>query len=169
MSYCRFIEGDVYAYDSCMGGVQFYIAENTGKKELDRLCSTYNEAYQYAKTLRDEHGLVVPNHAIDALREDALDETERFNGPSSAVADQRAENADLWAENAEMSERVIELESENAKLRTFITGYVLCNETHGSCIGAECPMHRQTDNYSKFDNWCSKYTLARELGIEVDR
>ena len=70
MSYCRFLEGDVYAYE-CAGGVQFWVA---GNRELDRLCNTFAEAYQYAKSLRDEHGLDVPSHAIEALRADAVDE-----------------------------------------------------------------------------------------------
>ena len=68
MSYCRFSEGDVYAYE-CDGGVQFYVSD--GKRELDRLCNTFNEAYQYAKVLRDTHGLDVPSHAIEALKADA--------------------------------------------------------------------------------------------------
>lgn len=94
MSYCRFIECDVYAYDSCEGGVQFYVARSVGE-DLDRLCPTYNEAYQYAKTLRDKHGADIPDHAIDALRADALEEAERISGPGSAVAELRDENARL--------------------------------------------------------------------------
>ncbi len=84
-----------------------------------------------------------------------------------AVAGERAKVEELEHDFDVQQFLIEKLQSENAKLRTFITGYVLCNETHGSCIGAECPLHRQTDDYSKFDNWCSKYTLARELGIEV--
>ena len=93
MSYCRFIECDVYAYDS-EGGVQFYVARSVGE-DLDRLCPTYNEAYQYAKTLRDKHGADIPDHAIYALRADALEEAERISGPGSAVAELRDENARL--------------------------------------------------------------------------
>ena len=52
MSYCRWIGGDVYAYESDYG-VQFWIA---GNKSLDRVCRTHIEAYQYAKELRDVHG-----------------------------------------------------------------------------------------------------------------
>lgn len=73
MSYCLWSECDVYAYDSCEGGVRFYVA---GDDSLNRLCGTYNEAYQYAKELRDKHGLDVPSYAIDALREDAIIEQE---------------------------------------------------------------------------------------------
>ena len=88
MSYCRFSEGDVYAY-ACEGGVQFWV---TGKT-LDRLCNTYDSAYQYAKYLRDECGLDVPSHAIEALRADALDESN--HGDGSAVAELVSENAKL--------------------------------------------------------------------------
>ena len=88
MSYCRFSEGDVYAY-ACDGGVQFWV---TGKK-LDRLCNTYDSAYQYAKYLRDECGLDVPGHAIDALRLDALDEAN--HGDGSAVKELISENNKL--------------------------------------------------------------------------
>ena len=94
MSYCRFIECDVYAYDSVEGGVQFYVARGVGD-DLDRLCPTYNEAYQYAKTLRDKHGVDIPDHAIYALRADALEEAERIGGSGSAVAELRDENAKL--------------------------------------------------------------------------
>ena len=73
MSYCRFTEGDVYAYE-CAGGVQFWIA---GDRKLDRLCGTFADAYQYAVCLRDEHGLDVPEYAIEALRADALEEHGR--------------------------------------------------------------------------------------------
>lgn len=98
MSYCRFTEGDVYAYE-CDGGVQFYVSD--GKRELDRLCSTFNEAYQYARVLRDTHGLDVPSYAIEALKADAIEEAVRICGPNSAVS---------------------ELESENAKLRELVQG-----------------------------------------------
>lgn len=93
MSYCRFSECDVYAYDSFDGGVQFYVSG--GRRDLDRLCATYNEAYQYAKALRDEHGLDVPSHAIEALKADALEEAALICGPDSAVADLERENAKL--------------------------------------------------------------------------
>lgn len=92
MSYCRWSECDVYAYDSCEGGVRFWVA---GDDSLNRLCGTYNEAYQYAKELRDKHGLDVPSFAIDALREDAIDEAERYFGADSAVAERISENAKL--------------------------------------------------------------------------
>ena len=92
MSYCRFMEGDVYAYE-CDGGVQFYVAD--GKRELDRLCSTFNEAYQYARVLRDTHGLDVPSHAIEALKADAIEEAARICGPDGAVAELESENAKL--------------------------------------------------------------------------
>ena len=81
----------MYAYE-CEGGVWFYTAGNMG---LDRLCNTFNEAYQYAKMLRDAHGLNVPDHAIEALKADAIAEAERINGPRSAVAEVLAENAKL--------------------------------------------------------------------------
>lgn len=92
MSYCRFTEGDVYAYE-CDFGVQFVVIG--GKENLDRLCRTFNEAYQYAKVLRDTHGLDVPDHAIEALKADALEEAARTCGPDSAVAELKAENAKL--------------------------------------------------------------------------
>lgn len=104
MSYCRWSECDVYAYDSCEGGVQFYVA---GSDSLNRLCGTYSEAYQYAKELRDKHGLDVPSYAIDALREDAIDEAKRHFGPDSAVA---------------------ELISENAKMRELVEDMLSCIE-----------------------------------------
>jgi hypothetical protein len=80
MSYCRFTEGDVYAYE-CEGGVQFYVARNVARKydtDLDRLCNTFSEAYEYAKALRDEHGLDVPDYAIAELEADAIDEARRM-------------------------------------------------------------------------------------------
>jgi len=76
MSYCRWIAGDVYAYESDYG-VQFWIA---GNKSLDRVCRTHIEAYQYAKELRDVHGISIPDYAIETLREEAVDERERLLG-----------------------------------------------------------------------------------------
>ena len=87
MSYCRFSEGDVNAYE-CDGGVQFWVA---GEK-LDRLCNTYGSAYQYAKYLRGK-GFDVPSHAIEALRADALEEAN--HGDGSVVAELVSENAKL--------------------------------------------------------------------------
>lgn len=96
MSYCRFSDGDVYAYETD-GGVQFWVSN--GNKALDRLCNTFDEAYRYAKELSDVHGLDVPSYAIEALKADAIEEAARICGPDGAVA---------------------ELESENAKLRTLV-------------------------------------------------
>lgn len=81
MSYCRWSECDVYAYDSGEG-VRFHIA---GNQSLDRLCGTYNEAYQYAKELHDVHKLDVPRHALYALMEDAIEEAKQL----------KTENAEL--------------------------------------------------------------------------
>lgn len=76
MSYCRWIDSDVYAYESDYG-VQFWIV---GDKSLDRVCRTHIEAYQYAKELRDVHGISIPDYAIETLREEAVDERERLLG-----------------------------------------------------------------------------------------
>ena len=105
MSYCRLIDSDAYIYDSDCG-VQFYVAGEFGR-DLDRLCRTYNEAYQYAKTLRDEHGLDVPDYAIEALRSDALEEVEGACGPNGAVAELRAENAKLRELLAKAGELIV--------------------------------------------------------------
>lgn len=67
MSYCRWSDGDVYAYD-CAEGVQFWIA---GHSELDRLCATHTKAYDYAIELRNVHGVQIPDYAVEALRFEA--------------------------------------------------------------------------------------------------
>ena len=77
MSYCRFSDGDVYAYETD-GGVQFWVSGDN--RELDRMCNTFYGAYRYAKELSDVHGLDVPSYAIEALREDALEEAKRISG-----------------------------------------------------------------------------------------
>ena len=133
MSYCRFTEGDVYAY-ACDGGVQFIVAGSVGEG-LHRLCPTYSEAYQYAKTLRDKYGADIPDHAIRALRAEALEEAERISGTGSDVAELRGENARLREELAkwERLAAVIDLpeypvtqfkpkglERENARLRELV-------------------------------------------------
>lgn len=89
MSYCRFSDGDVYAYETD-GGVQFWVSGDN--RELDRLCNTFYEAYRYAKELSDVHGLDVPSYAIEALREDALEEAKRISG---VIGELQAENAKL--------------------------------------------------------------------------
>lgn len=89
MSYCRFSDGDVYAYETD-GGVQFWVSGDN--RELDRLCNTFYEAYRYAKELSDVHGLDVPSYAIEALREDALEEAKRISG---VVGELQVENAKL--------------------------------------------------------------------------
>ena len=99
MSYCRFTEGDVYAYETD-GGVQFWVSSDN--KALDRLCNTFNEAYRYAKELRDVHGLDVPSYAIEALKEDALEEAKRISGASGVIGELQAENDKLELENAKL-------------------------------------------------------------------
>lgn len=137
MSYCRFTEGDVYAY-VCDGGVQFYVSD--GRRELDRLCNTFNEAYQYARVLRDTHGLDVPSHAIEALKADALEEAVRICGPDSAVT---------------------ELEAENAKLRELvrIAGTYCVNGLCGKDDG--CPLYLGKP-------YCALPDRMRDLEIEVE-
>ena len=99
MSYCRFDDGDVYAYET-YGGVQFWVSGS----DLDRLCTTFNEAYQYAKALRDEHGIEVPSYAIEALKADAIEEAKGINGPVGAIADLCDENAVLRGKLASLRE-----------------------------------------------------------------
>lgn len=79
MSYCRFSDGDVYAYESCYGGIQFYVNADKDKPLEDHVCKTYSEAYQYIKYLSEKRGLNVPTYAIEALREDAMKEVKRLN------------------------------------------------------------------------------------------
>lgn len=138
MSYCRFSEGDVYAY-ACEGGVQFWVHG----KNLDRLCNTYDSAYQYAKYLRDECGLNVPSRAIEALRADALDESS--HGDGSAVE--------------EMTAKIGELASKNAKLRHMVYLYRACHEHINACHGCE--------ELPECDALKSLRKLGCELGIEV--
>ena len=182
MSYCRFTEGDVYAY-ACDGGVQFYVSD--GKRELDRLCNTANEAYQYAKVLRDTHGLDVPNYAIEALKADAIEEAVRICGPNSAVSDLEAENAELVRVLHELEqeavhayrclqhdcEQVLESEQhffkkwwssdcENAKLRKLVRDLwdfycVMPDEPH---------VFKEELDFS-----AEVWKRMRELGIEVSK
>lgn len=159
MSYCRWSECDVYAYDSCEGGVRFWVA---GNDSFNRLCGTYNEAYQYAKELRDKHGFDVPSHAIDALREDAIEEAKQHLGPDSAVADMLADIAKL-REQLEYAlqtsrarlETIDRLKAENAKLRE-LAAQTLQIIKHVNVVMAV--------DWSKYS---AVMSMARELGIEV--
>ena len=135
MSYCRFSEGDVYAYE-CDGGVQFYVSD--GKLGIDRLCSTFNEAYQYAKELRDTYGLDVPSHAIKTLKADATEEATRRFGLDSAVA---------------------ELVAENVKLRE------LCSDM---LRWMPCPRPCSRCERYRYPTGCEFEQRLRETGIEVD-
>lgn len=143
MSYCRFTEGDVYAYE-CEGGVQFYVS---GKRELDRLCSTFNEAYQYAKSLRDAHGLDVPSHAIEALKADALEEAARICGPDSAVVELEIENTKLRMLVRDMHRRL-----SNANLCAMCPDSEACGF---DALGGRCTMLDDLED------------CMRDLGIEV--
>ena len=146
MSYCRFTEGDVYAY-VCDGGVQFYVSD--GRRELDRLCNTFNEAYQYARVLRDTHGLDVPSHAIEALKADALEEAARIYGPDSAMA---------------------ELKAENAKLRELVREMMRFFKDGDYCT--ICEKRKECDAHEEYDDDCLMrgvfHARMRELGVEVD-
>ena len=145
MSYCRFADdSDVYAY-ACDGGVQFWVA-GRANKSLDRLCNTYNEAYQYAKLLHDKHGLDVPSYAIEALKEDAIDEAERINGPNSAVA---------------------ELLAENAKLRELVLTLAFCTNDEADCD--QCPMNGAELHRVTQIAFCGGMAdRLRDIGIEVE-
>ena len=167
MSYCRFCECDVYAYDSSDGGVQFYVSN--GRRDLDRLCATYNEAYQYAKMLRDTHGLDVPDHAIEALKADALEEAACICGPDSAVAELETQNAKLredrdgWKKLCTDQEvmhvrREETLDNENTRLRE------LCAEMYpyAKAFLKEGVMLGCID--SKSYDW---FLQLRELGVDV--
>ena len=140
MSYCRLSDGDVYAYDSVEGGVRFYVSHKKGE-HFDRLCRTYNDAYQYIKSLRDEHGLDVPDYAIEALRADAIEEARTITGPNGVVA---------------------ELIDDIAKLRELVHGLDHCttwaNEDGKDCWS--CPLWHDKD--------CTAEDIERELGIEDD-
>lgn len=127
----------MYAYDSCEGGVRFWVADDS----FNRLCGTYNEAYQYAKELRDKHGFDVPSHAIDALREDAIDEAKRYQGPDSAVAD---------------------LLDENAKLRRLVKRMFDRVNYECRCCSVFC------SDWDEDNECCVFTTLMRELGVGVD-
>jgi hypothetical protein len=118
--------------------VRFWVA---GNDDLNRLCGTYNEAYQYAKELRDKHGFDVPLHAIDELREDAIDEAKLYFGPDSAVADILSRNAKLGKLAAKMA-------------RALGVKRMWC---YGDCM-REFECHMQN---------CPIESALQELGIEV--
>lgn len=163
MSYCRLTDSDAYIYDSDCG-VQFYVAGEFGR-DLDRLCRTYNEAYQYAKTLRDEHGLDVPDYAIEALRSDALEEVEGACGPNGVVAELRAENTKL----RELARKLY---------GGYMGGHYMiscngCEHAYEDC-GGHVPLDPDYCVFSFSDRyvgcWRQKRLEAemRELGVEVD-
>lgn len=167
MSYCRFTEGDVYAY-ACDGGVQFYVSD--GKRELDRLCSTFNEAYQYARVLRDMHGLDVPSYAIEALKADAIEEAAHICGPDSAVAELKEENAELW----ELAEKLWEL-AESRKWVARMLGQQTARVVNlqelardmfdGMCDHDRCNI---CPHWREGYNGCEYYERMAQLGVEVD-
>ena len=137
MSYCRFTESsDVYAYE-CAGGVQFWVS-GKADKGLDRLCNTFGEAYLYAKELRDEHGLNVPDTAIEELRADAIEEVKSTNGV------------------------IEELYDENAKMRELITFYLGClTKGHVNCDSCAFSGKDNCDHGRKV------IESAKQVGIEV--
>ena len=140
MSYCRFTDGDVYAYE-CEGGVQFW----TANEGLNRLCNTFNEAYQYAMFLRDGYGLDVPSYAIEALKADALDEARRICGPDSAVA---------------------EIEHEKGKLRGLVRIMAYCMQQGRECDG--CAMNDAKGAVTEHVGCDGLRYVLSELGIEED-
>lgn len=156
MSYCRFTDNcDVYAYDSVEGGVRFYVSH--GRNEFNRLCGTYNEAYQYAKTLRDVYGLNVPDYAIEALRADAAEEVNSIGVP--IVRELQAENAKLREERRayqatidSLVDECTDYETENAKLRELVE-----------------ELWALADGYTPDDSELdTARDLMRELGIDVE-
>lgn len=58
-----------------------------------------------------------------------------------------------------LNEYVLEVESENARLRRLVESEVFCMSAP-SCRG--CPAYRPAD-----DGWCDQGTWLNELGIEV--
>lgn len=140
MSYCLWSEGDVYAYDS-VEGVRFYVSCKKGE-HLDRLFRYYAEAYQYAKLLRDVHELNVPDHAIEELRADAVEEAKTITGPNSVIT---------------------ELIDEIAKLRKLVDGWDFCSKTKkptfDECVG--CPLFEQSPHGYR----CTRSELMRKVGV----
>lgn len=65
MSYCRWSEdSQVYVYESCSGGWDIFTTDNDYYNELSpRACADRLESLR-------EAGYVVPQYAIDALREE---------------------------------------------------------------------------------------------------
>lgn len=187
MSYCRFSEGDVYAY-STDGGVQFWVAGGFDKS-LDHLCNTYNDAYEYAKSLRDVHGLTVPRHAMEMLRSDAIEEAKRFAG-SGAIEDLEAELREevegqqgydqmLRDRLRQQTELYVKAKGENERLRELVRGL------HMAYVGAlnECESLYEgliweysgsieddvAKSRARFEADRHRFDAAlRELGIVVD-
>lgn len=140
MSYCRFTpDSDVYAYD-CDWGVQIWVT----KKDLDRLCRTYFEAYQYLLRLRYVHGLSVPDYAIDALKADAEEESLRFTGTSEfvALADENARLRSCLSDDAENARLLL---GEVHELATWVNILWImfdenyCMEKDKAFCDGECP------------------------------
>lgn len=146
MSYCRFMDGDVYAYET-EGGVQFWVSGDN--KALDRLCNTFNEAYRYIKELRDVHGLDVPSYAIEALKEDALEEAKRISGASGVIGELQAENAKLRELAAGVGHLLFSLDVD------------YCAACPRDSINHPCPV------YAVNGGECLYKADLRELGIEA--
>ena len=159
MSYCRWSDSDVYAYE-CVGGVQFWVASDDS---LNRLCNTFIEAYQYAKELY-ERGIDIPDYAIEALREDATNEWREgvlgveAGGRTSETIDLTPIRAEAYMRGFKdgrngSTERVEKLE----ELVRDLLGMVDCEE----CAYDECV----PNGWRRIG--CIFESRARELGIEV--
>lgn len=170
MSYCRFSEGDVYAY-STDGGVQFWVAGGFDKS-LDHLCNTYNDAYEYAKSLRDAHGLTVPRHAIEMLRSDAIEEAKRFAGSGAfedleaelreEVEDQQGYDQMLRDRLRQQTELYVKAKGENERLRELVLAFDWCTENFDApCKCERCPLPQSDSLVPECE------VRMREMGIEA--
>ena len=115
--YCRFVDGDVYACP-CDGGVQFWVTDEA----LNRLCKSCVEAYQYAKDLRDVHGIIVPDHAIEELREDVIDEVnEVLRMAENAIGIHPQAEVRPQSDEEALRRQNRNLKDENERLRSCLS------------------------------------------------
>lgn len=67
-------------------------------------------------------------------------------------------------DRVELCERICNLEAENTKLRLLLEGLAHCHKDNPH---ETCPLYRDTDDHSRFENWCRRNELAREFGVDA--